>query len=47
MGKNISGSGMDPNIIRRNYSGSIKHNPLAQRIAVLDLTRESHAMQME
>lgn len=42
MGKNISGSGMDPNIIRRNYSGSVKHNPLAQRIAVLDLTRESH-----
>ncbi|MEW9669556.1 lactate racemase domain-containing protein [Ammoniphilus sp. 3BR4] len=42
MGKNISGSGMDPNIIRRNYSGSVKHKPLAQRIAVLDLTRESH-----
>lgn len=42
MGKNISGSGMDPNIIRRNYSGSLKYNPLAQRLAVLDLTKESH-----
>ncbi|WP_240688905.1 lactate racemase domain-containing protein [Ammoniphilus sp. YIM 78166] len=42
MGKNISGSGMDPNIIRRNYSGSLTYHPLAQRIAVLDLTRESH-----
>jgi hypothetical protein len=41
MGKNISGSGMDPNIVRRNYSGSVKHKPLAQRVAVLDLTRES------
>ncbi|MFB5660358.1 lactate racemase domain-containing protein [Alteribacillus sp. HJP-4] len=42
MGKNISGNGMDPNIIRRNYSGSVKHEPLVQRIAILDLTKESH-----
>ena len=41
MGKNISGSGMDPNIIRRNYTGTLQYEPLAERIAVLDLTRES------
>lgn len=42
MGKNISGSGMDPTIIKRNYSGSVQHIPLAQRIVILDLTKESH-----
>lgn len=42
MGKDISGCGMDPNIIRRHYSGSIKYEPLAQRIAVLDLTKETN-----
>ncbi len=42
MGKNITGTGMDPNIIRRNCIGAVKHDPLAQRIVVLDLTKESH-----
>lgn len=42
MGKNIAGPGMDPNIIRRHYSGSVKHNPLAQRIVVLDLTKQTN-----
>lgn len=41
-GKNIAGPGMDPNIIRRHYSGSVKHNPLTQRLVVLDLTKETH-----
>lgn len=41
-GKNIAGTGMDPNIIRRNYVHTVEFSPLAQRIAVLDLTREAH-----
>lgn len=42
MGKNIAGPGMDPNIIRRHYAGSVQHIPLVQRIVVLDLTKETH-----
>ncbi|NDL67258.1 lactate racemase domain-containing protein [Anaerotalea alkaliphila] len=42
MGKNISGTGMDPNIIRRHYMGNMVLGSLAQRIVVLSLTRESH-----
>jgi len=41
-GKNIAGTGMDPNIIRTNYVDTVTYEPLAQRIALLDLTRESH-----
>ncbi|MDF2522405.1 MAG: hypothetical protein K0R31_46 [Clostridiales bacterium] len=42
MGKNIAGTGMDPNIIRRNCVGTVKYNTLAQRVIILDLTKESH-----
>jgi hypothetical protein len=44
MGKNISGDGMDPNVIGR-YSSNLKpdaRTPEIARIAVLDLTEESH-----
>lgn len=40
-GKNIAGPGMDPNIIRRHYVDSVEHKPLAQRIVILDLTKET------
>lgn len=42
IGKNISGLGMDSNIIRRFGSEAMKCDPLAQIITVLDLTEESH-----
>ena len=42
MGKNITGTGMDPNIIKRHCAGSVKHDPLTQKIVVLDLTKETH-----
>jgi hypothetical protein len=41
-GKNISGTGMDTNVIRRHYVDTVKMKPLAQRIVVLDLTGQSH-----
>ena len=41
-GKNISGAGMDTNVIRRHYVDSFNIKPLAQRIVVLDLTQQSH-----
>jgi len=41
-GKNISGTGMDSNVIRRHYVNTFKIAPLAQRIALLDLTEKSH-----
>ena len=41
MGKNISGAGMDPNIIGRFTNEYMKDDPVAQRITVLDLTEES------
>lgn len=43
IGKNISGSGMDPNITGRFVSEYASGGIKAQRVAVLDLTEESHA----
>ena len=42
MGKNISGTGMDPNIIERYTTPSIANTNKFQRIVVRDLTAESH-----
>ncbi len=41
-GKNIAGTGMDPNVIRKNYVDTVVMEPLAQRIVLLDLTDKSH-----
>ncbi len=41
-GKNIAGTGMDPNVIRTNYVDTVTYKPLAQRIALLNLTDVSH-----
>lgn len=41
IGKNITGAGMDPNIIQRFASPCIPAEPLAKRIAALNLTDES------
>lgn len=42
MGKNISGDGMDPNIFGRFPTPYAQGGISAQRVAVLDLTEESH-----
>lgn len=42
MGKNISGTGMDPNIIERYTTPTIANTNKFQRIVVRDLTPESH-----
>jgi len=42
MGKNISGTGMDPNIIERYTTPSIANTNKFQLIVVRDLTAESH-----
>ena len=42
MGKNISGTGMDPNIIERYTTSTIANTNKFQRIVVRDLTAESH-----
>lgn len=42
MGKNISGTGMDPNIIERYTTPTIANTNKFQRIVVRDLTSESH-----
>jgi len=42
MGKNISGTGMDPNIIGRFTTVSMPDADKFQRIVVRDLTAESH-----
>jgi hypothetical protein len=42
MGKNISGTGMDPNVIERYTTPSIPNAKRFQRIVVRDLTPESH-----
>lgn len=42
MGKNISGTGMDANILGRFTSEVIPNKHHMQRVAVLDLTEESH-----
>ena len=41
-GKNIAGTGMDPNVIRKNYVDTVAMQPLAQRVVLLDLTDKSH-----
>ncbi len=42
IGKNISGTGMDPNIIARFTSSVVTCEPTVQRIVTLDLTEETH-----
>ncbi len=42
IGKNISGLGMDTNIINRFPTLAVKCEPTLQRIVVLDITEESH-----
>ena len=42
MGKNISGTGMDANVLGRFSSAEIADRHTMQRIAVLDLTEKSH-----
>jgi len=42
MGKNISGTGMDPNIIERFTTPTIPDTNKFQRIVVCDITSESH-----
>lgn len=42
LGKNISGDGMDPNITGRYLSPQVKGDRTIRRIAVLDLTEETH-----
>ena len=41
IGKNITGAGMDPNIIQRFASPNMPAQPFTKQIAVLDLTDES------
>ncbi len=42
MGKNISGAGMDPNVIGLNRGMTMDRQPNYQRVLVRDLTPESH-----
>ena len=42
MGKNISGAGMDPNVIGRCSIPDLFTSPVISRIVVLDVTEESH-----
>ncbi len=42
IGKNFSGSGMDPNVTGRFYSNKISAVPAARRICVLGLSKETH-----
>lgn len=42
IGKNISGTGMDPNVVKRFTNPLIKETPLAQNIVVLDMSKQSH-----
>ena len=42
IGKNISGSGMDPNITGRHASNNKSGGPVITRVALLDLTLESN-----
>jgi hypothetical protein len=46
LGKNISGSGMDCNVIGRYSAPGISGGPVIGRIAVLDVTDESHGNAM-
>ncbi len=38
VGKDISGAGMDPNVVGRSYKGQLQDGLHAQRVVVLDLT---------
>lgn len=42
IGKNISGTGMDPNIIKRFSTPDIKEDPITQIISILDLSEKAH-----
>lgn len=42
IGKNISGLGMDTNIINRFPTSAVKCEPTVQRIVVLDMTEKTH-----
>ncbi|MEA4847935.1 MAG: lactate racemase domain-containing protein, partial [Clostridiaceae bacterium] len=42
IGKNISGAGMDPNVIKRFTTPDMKEPPITQTIVALDLTAQSH-----
>ena len=42
IGKNFSGSGMDPNVTGRFYNKAVPAVPAAQRITVLGLSNETH-----
>lgn len=42
IGKNISGTGMDTNVVGRYTSAAIQCEPRVQRIVILDLTAETH-----
>ena len=42
IGKNISGTGMDPNVVKRFTNPRIQEDPICQNIVVLDLTKEAH-----
>lgn len=46
IGKNFSGAGMDPNITGRSSSNFIKDGFKCQRMAVLDLSEETHGSAM-
>ncbi|MGI6028573.1 MAG: lactate racemase domain-containing protein [Candidatus Heteroscillospira sp.] len=42
IGKNISGAGMDPNVVKRFTNPRIQEKPICQNIVVLDLAEKSH-----
>jgi len=42
IGKNISGTGMDPNVVKRFTNPRIMEDPICQTMAVLDLSEQSH-----
>ena len=42
IGKNISGTGMDPNVVKRFTNPRIQEDPICQNIVVLDLSEKSH-----
>lgn len=42
IGKNISGTGMDTNIVRRFTCEEMACEPLAQKIVIFDLSKETH-----
>lgn len=41
MGKDVSGAGMDPNVLGHYYDQKLPHGPDVQRVVVLDLTSNS------